>query len=158
MRPLGLAGLLTAGLLIAMTVLTVAQVFNRYVLGAPLSWPEEVSAWLFVWLSFIGMSFGRRHGAFISIDIFTKWLLPRHTSAVTVFADLCTLMCFGLFAYGAYLYLAAAVSVGQLTPVTRLPAAIPKLAPVLGSLILIAAVLRELILRARGRTNTRSPE
>lgn len=39
---------------VALIVLSVLQVFTRYVLNAPLSWTEEVSTWFLIWMTYIG--------------------------------------------------------------------------------------------------------
>ena len=48
---------LMAASLILMTVIMGIQVFSRYVLGASLSWSEEVTRYLFVWAGFISVSY-----------------------------------------------------------------------------------------------------
>jgi TRAP-type C4-dicarboxylate transport system permease small subunit len=54
---LGVAGLLSAGFLVAIAL----QVLFRYVLELPLPWTEELSRYLFVWAALIGaaVSVGR---------------------------------------------------------------------------------------------------
>jgi len=42
------------GLMAAIVVLTLAQVFWRYVLGSPLQWSEEVARYCFVWVTLLG--------------------------------------------------------------------------------------------------------
>ena len=39
---------------VALIVLSVLQVFTRYVLNAPLSWTEEVSSCLLIWITYVG--------------------------------------------------------------------------------------------------------
>ena len=47
-------------LLSAMTLILAVQVFMRYVMGASLSWSEELARYLFIWLIYLGISFGAR--------------------------------------------------------------------------------------------------
>ncbi|MFI4982861.1 MAG: TRAP transporter small permease, partial [Nevskiales bacterium] len=47
---LGIAGLLSAGFLVAISL----QVLFRYVIELPLPWTEELSRYLFVWAALIG--------------------------------------------------------------------------------------------------------
>ena len=47
-------GWLCAAMLACTVLLTVLQVFFRYVVGDPLSWSEELSRWLFVWTVYLG--------------------------------------------------------------------------------------------------------
>ena len=43
--------------LILMTLIMGIQVFSRYVLGASLSWSEELTRYIFVWAGFLSVSF-----------------------------------------------------------------------------------------------------
>ena len=43
--------------LILMTLIMGIQVFSRYVLGASLSWSEELTRYIFVWAGFLRVSF-----------------------------------------------------------------------------------------------------
>lgn len=45
-----------------LTVVMVSAVFFRYVLTDPIPWATEVSIYLFIWFSFIGGSWGLKHG------------------------------------------------------------------------------------------------
>jgi TRAP-type C4-dicarboxylate transport system permease small subunit len=40
--------------IIALIVLSLLQVFTRYVLNAPLSWTEEVSTMFLIWMTYVG--------------------------------------------------------------------------------------------------------
>jgi len=69
-------------LLIVMTAVTVVQVFFRYVLNASMSWPEEISRWVFVWMIFLGMAVAIREEAHIRIDMLLLLLPPRVRAAL----------------------------------------------------------------------------
>ena len=62
-------------LLAAITVILVLQICTRYFLGDPLSWTEEVSRHLFVWLVFFGASGAIRDRSHIAVDV-VNTLLP----------------------------------------------------------------------------------
>ncbi len=65
----------TVGLSVMCVVLAV-QVFCRYVLNYPLVWSEEMARYIFVWVTFVGASFGLRHGSHISMEFFVD-KMPR---------------------------------------------------------------------------------
>lgn len=50
-------------------VLTLAQVVNRYALGWPMYWTEEVALLLFVWSVMMGLPVALWHGQEIVVDI-----------------------------------------------------------------------------------------
>jgi len=57
-------------MLLAITLLNIAQVFYRYVLNNALSWSEEASLWMMVWITFIILPIAYRKGLNISMMFF----------------------------------------------------------------------------------------
>lgn len=55
-------------LLAAMSILIVVQVFFRYALNNSLSWTEELSRYMFIWLIYIGISYGVKMDKHICVD------------------------------------------------------------------------------------------
>lgn len=63
-------------LIAVVVVVTLVAVFYRYVLNIGLSWPEELSRCLNIWISFIGASIGFKYSDHVGVEFFTN-LLPR---------------------------------------------------------------------------------
>ncbi len=67
-------------LISAMTVLIFIQVFMRYVMQSSLSWSEELARYIFIWLIYVGISYGAQSMRHIKIEaaknIFPKKLRP----------------------------------------------------------------------------------
>ncbi len=61
---------LTWVLLFAITMLNIVQVFYRYVLNNALSWTEEASLWMMVWITFCILPVAYRKGLNISMMLF----------------------------------------------------------------------------------------
>ena len=59
-------------LVLGSAVVAVLQVFCRYVLGASLPWPEEVSIWLFTWAVFLGMAVAVGRKSHIAIALLSR--------------------------------------------------------------------------------------
>ena len=57
-------------MLLAITLLNIVQVFYRYVLNNALSWSEEASLWMMVWITFIILPLAYRKGLNISMMFF----------------------------------------------------------------------------------------
>jgi len=71
--------------LFLMIILAVSiQVFFRYVLNNPLSWPEELARFLLVWLSFIATSILYRRKGHIAIDTLVKLFQARHQLIISI--------------------------------------------------------------------------
>ena len=69
MRVLGrLVELALAAGMAACSLVILAQVFMRYVLGAPISWAEEFAVLVFAWLIFLGAAYVQRDDSHLSID------------------------------------------------------------------------------------------
>jgi TRAP-type transport system small permease protein len=59
--------------IVALTSLSILlQVFRRYVLDAPLSWPEEFAVLLFGWMILLGAAVVQRRDGHISIDVLRR--------------------------------------------------------------------------------------
>lgn len=81
----GVAGRNFAGAVIAaMTVVIMVQVVSRYVFNSPISWSEELSKSLMVWATFLVAPWALRHGANVSIDMFSEALPFRLNAAISL--------------------------------------------------------------------------
>lgn len=82
-----------------LTIISVAMVLNvffRYVLRSPLSWPYELIGILFVWMVYLGASYGIRESAHIRITHHIT-LLPLHLQKVVrIVSDICWIL-FSIF-------------------------------------------------------------
>ncbi len=61
-------------MLLAITLLNIVQVFYRYVLNNALSWSEEASLWMMVWITFIIVPVAYHKGLNISMMFFRDML------------------------------------------------------------------------------------
>jgi TRAP-type transport system small permease protein len=79
-------GLIERGLGVALIFLIViaisTQVFTRYVLGRPIAWVEESATYAFIWMVFIGSSYGLKQGRHILINTFASRLPPKLAAAM----------------------------------------------------------------------------
>ena len=60
-----------------MVAVILAQVFWRYVLDSPLSWPEEAARGLMIWMMGVIAPTAWRWGGFVAIDMLPSALPPR---------------------------------------------------------------------------------
>ncbi len=70
-------------LMSGMVVIVSAQVWCRFILNDPLSWSEEASRYLFVWISFMGAAAGVRYQVHLGIDLMEK-ILPAGSYRIAV--------------------------------------------------------------------------
>jgi TRAP-type C4-dicarboxylate transport system permease small subunit len=65
------------GFVVALAVVVFLQVFNRFVLKAPLAWSEDLAMLLFQWVVFLGAAVGVRRLRHFGIDLLVKKLPSR---------------------------------------------------------------------------------
>src|SRR5665648_823686 len=63
--------LLPAVLMITMVIVVFTQIIFR-LMRNPLSWPDELSRWLLIWITFAGTSYCFKNGGLISVDFFVN--------------------------------------------------------------------------------------
>lgn len=62
------------GLVAALAVVVFLQVFNRFVLKAPLAWSEDFAMLLFQWVAFLGAALGVKRMRHFGIELVVKKL------------------------------------------------------------------------------------
>ena len=59
-------------LVVALAVVVFLQVFNRYVLKAPLAWSEDLAMLLFQWVTFLGAAIGVKRMRHFGIELVVR--------------------------------------------------------------------------------------
>jgi TRAP-type transport system small permease protein len=140
-------------LLVAITAVTVLQVFLRFVMGSPTSWSEEIALLLLIWFGMIAIGIAvRRHGH-IAIMAVRDRLPQRLAHAVDAFAQL-LILAFSLTLFAKSFDLIALAGV-QLMPATGISRAWLYYPALLGGLLMSVNALGNLVL---GRLSAPDPE
>ena len=87
-------------ILTSMVGLVFGNVVARYVFNSAITWAEEVARFLFVWLTFVGASFGLMKGLHLGMDIIVARLKPRTRNIVEVVNGIITLTFLGVWIVG----------------------------------------------------------
>ena len=131
---------LYASIIIAMF----SQVFFRYVLGSPFTWSEEISRYMFIWLTYLGAYVAILRNAHIGVDYLTRGLplrLQRHLSILLSMLVICAL---AFVAYiGLWLTLENVAAEWQTIPVMSMAfsyAAVPA-----GACLMLIGLVRAII-------------
>lgn len=82
-----------------MVIIIFIQVIMRYVFNNSLSWSEELGKFIFVWLSWIGISIGAKRGEHIKLTMFVDRLSPKGAQISNIFSELIVI---GICAVTAY--------------------------------------------------------
>jgi C4-dicarboxylate transporter DctQ subunit len=134
-------------LLVAMTVVTFAQVFFRFVIVHSLPWSEEFSRYALVWASFLGASIALKRGLHIGVGVFMA-RLPEGKRRLVYLITL-VMMTFFLLVVIVKGFQMASFNMKQSSPAMRIPMGFPYLAIPIGSLIMVLHLLNEMILGLR---------
>ncbi|GAA1140656.1 TRAP transporter small permease [Ornithinicoccus hortensis] len=86
-----IVGWLMALCLGAMTVLISWQVFARFAMGNSLTFSEEVSRFLMIWLTMLGSAYAVRRGSLLAVDLVPELLSGRARFIVNLVAHLVSL-------------------------------------------------------------------
>lgn len=136
---------LLAAALAAMAVIMGVQVFCRYVLGASLSWSEELTRYIFIWAGFLSVSYCTKRCISIKIEQFVV-LFPRRGKAVFKLANhTFELVLFLYLLPFAWKYLMSAVANGQTSPAMGIPMCYVQAAPLVGFVLSAVRVLQRWI-------------
>lgn len=75
-------------LLLTMIIVVGTQVFFRYGFNRPLTWPEELSGFLLIWLTFIVADILFKRNGHVQVDYFAGKLSPRTQLVVSFVVNL----------------------------------------------------------------------
>lgn len=78
--------------LATMTAVVILGVFFRYVLNFPLSWPEEMSRYLMIWIAFLAASIPLRKGEHVAMQVVIQALPVALRKIIKVLLDLMILV------------------------------------------------------------------
>lgn len=131
-------------LIVAMTAVTFAQVFFRFVIVHSLPWSEEFSRYSLVWASFLGASIALKRGLHIGVEAFVA-KLPKEKRRLIYLITLGIIALFLIVVIIKGVQMAA-FNMRQSSPAMRIPMGFPYLAIPVGSFIMVIHLLDELTL------------
>ena len=108
-------------LLTVISVIMMLQVIMRYVFNSPLSWPEELSRYCYIWITFLSIGLTIRTGSYFRVTALIDYLPVKGRQAMEVFAHAVNLLFYGICAYYSIDILHTVYNSTQTTPSLRLP-------------------------------------
>jgi TRAP-type C4-dicarboxylate transport system permease small subunit len=134
-------------LLALMSIIIVVQVFFRYVLQNSLQWSEEIARYMFIWLIYIGISYGVKMDKHIAVDAVYSFL-PKKVKPIYALIGYVIFLVFAIIVvYYGVLVTANIAGSGQISNGAHVPMQYVYVAPVVGmSLTLIRLVQRLVIM------------
>lgn len=140
---------IVVALMAAMTALIGVQIFMRYVMGASLSWSEELARYFFIWMTYVGIAYAVRKDAHIRVTMGTDLL----SKTGQIYARVLTHVIFGAFAifvmYQGWFMVEKTFRFGQKSASLGLPMGIIYLAPFTGFLLVVLRLIQAIVLDLR---------
>ncbi|MFC5712774.1 TRAP transporter small permease [Thalassorhabdus alkalitolerans] len=125
------------------------QVFMRYFLGSSLAWSEELARYCFIWLVYIGISYGVKKQRHIKVDVLLLLLKERGKILLHMAANLCFLS-FAVFVviYG-YRITESLLLFGQTSPSLNLPMGVVYAAAPIGMSLTAVRIIQQMYLQLK---------
>jgi TRAP-type C4-dicarboxylate transport system permease small subunit len=112
------------------------QVFSRFILNNPLSWPEELSRIIFIYLVFIGGALASNEKAHISVDIIDQLDLPKPVERIIFILRYILIVIVMYFTFVGSLNLIP-ISANIRLSATKLPMSIMVIPIAIGSILML---------------------
>ena len=129
------------------------QVFMRYVMHASLGWSEELARYCFVWLVFMGISFGAREMRHITIDAGLLCFPKFMRKYIVIVGEVLFLVFSVWIVYLGIGLVEKQIMIEQLSPAMRIPMWVVYSAPVVGFSLTAIRVVQAIIYTYKHRND-----
>ena len=132
-----------------MTVIIFIQVIMRYVMENSLVWSEELARYLFIWLIYMGISYGAKIMKHIKIEA-ALGLFPKKMRPYVVLLGDVLFLSFSVFiAYTAFTVVQKQLALGQTSPAMQMPMWIIYAAPMVGFTLTSIRQIQTIVYRVK---------
>jgi TRAP-type C4-dicarboxylate transport system permease small subunit len=125
---------------IAIVLISFVAVVFRYVFNNSLTWSEELTRYMFIWIVFLGAAVSVRQRANIAIDLFGGRVGPVGQRLLDVIERVATIAFALLVVIPGFAFVRIGMS--NLSPALEIPMGVVYAAPVVGCGLMIVYVLR----------------
>ncbi|MDG2954762.1 TRAP transporter small permease [Bisgaard Taxon 10/6] len=141
-------------ILAAMSILVFLNVVLRYGFNSSINVTEEVSRYLFVWLTFLAAVLAFNENQHVSVTVFVEKFSPAAKKLLFIITDVIMLFCCYLIVDGSWIQFN--LNLNNLAPISGLPQGITYLAStvagVLIGLLILARIATNLVALTKGET------
>lgn len=154
--------ILLAGTLGFTVVLIFVQVIARYVFNHSISWSEELSRYMFVWLIWLGTSMAARNNAHITVDVIPNKFHGRSRFVLDIVINLIWFALCAFLAISGGAVIKDAIARGKMAssmpwlPMWTVYLALPFSQAVVGIRVAIKTI-QDIVRLARGETDFNAP-
>lgn len=108
-------------LMIGISCTMFLQVIMRYVFNMPLTWPEELSRYMWIWTVFFSMSYTIYMRNMLRVDVLAEILPLRAKHWIEIVIQFLSLVIYSIFAYYSLIVYRSLVISGRVSPALRIP-------------------------------------
>ncbi|MDQ0297969.1 TRAP-type C4-dicarboxylate transport system permease small subunit [Salibacterium salarium] len=130
---------------VVMVVVIAMQVFMRYVVGDSLSWSEELARFCFIWLVYIGISYGVKKQRHIKVDAMLILFKQKGKIVMNMIANIIFLIFAVVVIYYGQSVALRILELGQESPALHIPMGIVYLATPVGMGLTAIRLIQQLI-------------
>lgn len=115
-----------------MVVLIATQVATRMI-GHSAPWTEELSRFLFIWTTFLGMATGFRHGNHPSMELLLAYFPDAVVRLLRLLTPVCAVVFFGIVCWFGLILIQQQIRYGEISPSLQIGMWVTTLPLILGS-------------------------
>ncbi len=136
-------------LMILMTALICVQVVMRYCFHSSLVWSEEMARYAFIWLIYIGISYGSRIMKHIKIEAALGLYPKKARPYVIILGDILFLAFSVIIVYLAYDVVLQQMKLNQKSPAMQIPMWFMYSAPMVGFVLTAIRQVQVIVIRCK---------
>lgn len=141
-----------------MVILVFVQVVMRYVFNDSLSWSEGLARIIFIWMSWIGISFAEKQGEHVKITMVVDRLHGRAKQIVLIIADILTIAILVIVCYYGVIITSKMMVIGTFNSAVHIPNWVVYASVPLSCFLMGMRVLKKLILTIQGKYDDEKTE
>jgi TRAP-type C4-dicarboxylate transport system permease small subunit len=130
-----------------MTIVMFIQVVARRVFSNSLSWSEELARYLFLWLIYLGISYGAKTMKHIKIEAFLGVFPKKARPFVIILGDILFFVFAIFIIYTSFVWVQRQIMLGQLSPALHVPMWVIYASPFVGYTLTTIRQIQTLVWR-----------
>ena len=108
-------------LMIGISCTMFLQVIMRYVFNMPLTWPEEISRYMWIWTVFFSLSYTIYLRNMLRVDVIADMLPPKVKQILDICIQALSLVIYAIFTFYSFKVYASLALSGRVSPALRIP-------------------------------------
>lgn len=131
------------------TITIVIQVIMRYLFKSSLSWSEELARYVFVWMTFISISYGIKKRKHVKIEAALSLFPKKIRPVIVIIGDVISLGWCVFVVFTGWSLLGKVIKSGQISPAMSIPMYLIYLAPCIGYVLSSVRCVQTIMLRVQ---------